>query len=99
MRLAKHAVGLVLVLAICAAATVARAVENGLITKPSKHSVQDTVAYFEAAVKQKEGMGFRSFTVIDHAAAAKKAGLDMRARMLIVFGNPRVGTPVMIKTP
>jgi uncharacterized protein (DUF302 family) len=50
-------------------------------------------------LKQKEKMGFVFFTVIDHAAAAKQAGLEMRPRMLIMFGNPRVGTPVMTKTP
>ena len=39
------------------------------------------------------------FTEIDHAAAAKKFGLDMRPRTVIVFGNPKLGTPVMVKTP
>jgi uncharacterized protein (DUF302 family) len=39
------------------------------------------------------------FTEIDHAAAAKKFGLDMRPRTVIVFGNPKFGTPVMQKTP
>jgi len=73
--------------------------DNGVITKPSKNSVQDTVKYFETAVKQKAAMGFVFFTVIDHAAAAKQAGLEMRPRMLMVFGNPRIGTPVMVKTP
>ena len=39
------------------------------------------------------------FSEIDHAAAAKKFGLEMRPRIVIVFGNPKLGTPVMIKTP
>jgi uncharacterized protein (DUF302 family) len=47
-------------------------------TKPSKYSVKETVARFEAAVKQKEAAGFTVFTEIDHAAAAKKLGLDIR---------------------
>jgi uncharacterized protein (DUF302 family) len=99
MTFAKHAVAsLALPVAFAATAAVAYA-DNGVITKPSKHSVQQTVAYFEEAVKQKESMGFALFTTIDHAAAAKKAGLEMRPRVLIMFGNPRVGTPVMIKTP
>jgi uncharacterized protein (DUF302 family) len=75
------------------------AADNGVITKPSKNSVADTVAYFEKAVKEKAKMGFVFFTTIDHAAAAKQAGLAMRPRMLMVFGNPRIGTPVMVKTP
>ena len=99
MTSAKHAVAS-LALSVAFAATVAAAyADNGVITKQSKHSVQQTVAYFEEAVKQKESMGFTLFTVIDHAAAAKKAGLEMRPRMLIMFGNPRVGTPIMAKTP
>jgi len=84
---------------VALAAAAAQAADNGVITKPSKNSVQDTVAFFEKAIKQKEAMGFVFFTVIDHAAAAKKAGLDMRPRMLMVFGNPRIGTPFMIKSP
>ena len=100
MTSAKHAVAsLAFSVAFVAMASGAHAADNGVISKPSKHSVQQTVAYFEAAVKQKEAMGFTLFTTIDHAAAAKKAGLEMRPRVLIMFGNPRVGTPVMAKTP
>ena len=56
-------------------------------------------ARFEAAVRQKEVAGFMVFTEIDHAAAARKFGLDMRPRTVILFGNPKVGTPSVIKTP
>jgi uncharacterized protein (DUF302 family) len=61
--------------------------------------VQETIERFKAAVKAKEGAGFIVFAEIDHAAAAKKFGLEMRPRTVIVFGNPKVGTPVMVKTP
>jgi uncharacterized protein (DUF302 family) len=80
-------------------ATSAHAAEDGLITKPSKYSVKETVTRFQAAVKDKEAAGFIVFTKIDHAAAAKKFGIDMRPRTVIVFGNPKLGTPVMVKTP
>ena len=90
---------LALSLAICAGPATAHAADDGVITKPSKYSVQETVARFEAAVRQKEAAGFTVFTEIDHAAAAKKFGLDMRPRTLILFGNPKVGTPSVIKTP
>ena len=50
-------------------------------------------------MKAKEAAGFTVFTEIDHAAAAKKFGLDMRPRTVIVFGNPKLGTPAMVKTP
>jgi uncharacterized protein (DUF302 family) len=90
---------LALSLAISASAATAHAADDGLITKPSKYSVKETIVRFEAAVKQKEAAGFMVFTEIDHAAAARKFGLDMRPRTVIVFGNPKLGTPAMVKTP
>jgi uncharacterized protein (DUF302 family) len=99
--MAPHGVlaSLALSLAICTGPATAHAADDGLITKPSKYSVKETVTRFEAAVKQKEAAGFTVFTEIDHAAAAKKFGLDMRPRTVIVFGNPKLGTAVMLKTP
>ena len=38
-------------------------------------------------------------TVIDHAAAGRKFGFDMKPRTLVLFGNPKLGTPVLTKTP
>jgi len=73
--------------------------DNGLITAQSHYSVKETIARFEEAVKAKEALGFMVFTEIDHAAAAKKFGLDMRPRVVIVFGNPKLGTSVMMTTP
>jgi uncharacterized protein (DUF302 family) len=100
MRLAKGVlVRLAPLLAICATAVTTHAADDGLITKPSRYSVKETIARFEAAVKEREATGATVFTEIDHAAAAKKLGLDMRPRTVIVFGNPKVGTPVMVKTP
>jgi uncharacterized protein (DUF302 family) len=90
---------LALSLAICTGPPTAYAADDGLITKSSKYSVEETVTRFEAAVKQKEAAGFTVFTEIDHAAAAKKFGLEMRPRTVIVFGNPKLGTPAMVKTP
>jgi uncharacterized protein (DUF302 family) len=90
---------LALSLAMCAGPGRVQAADDGLITKPSKYSVEETVARFEAAVRQKEASGFTVFTEIDDAAAAKKFGLDMRPRTVIVFGNPKLGTPAMVKTP
>ncbi len=90
---------LALLLAICMGSAAARAADDGLISKPSRYSVEETVARFEAAVRQREAAGFTVFTEIDHAAAARKFGLDMRPRTVILFGNPKVGTPSVIKTP
>jgi uncharacterized protein (DUF302 family) len=55
------------------------AADSGLISKPSDHSVQETVERFEKAVKAKGGVGWMVFTVIDHAAAASKNALRAEA--------------------
>jgi uncharacterized protein (DUF302 family) len=54
-------------LEICASAATAHAADDGLITKPSKYSVKETVTRFEAAVKQEEAAGFTVFTEREHA--------------------------------
>jgi len=70
--------------------------DTGLITKPSKYSVPDTIERFEVAVKAK---GWIVFTELDHAAAATKVGLQLRPRTVVVFGNPKLGTGPMQKAP
>lgn len=72
--------------------------DNGLVTKPSKYSVKDTIEKFESAIKANAVGGWVVFTRIDHAAAAKEAGLEMRPRTVIIFGNPKGGTPGMTKS-
>jgi uncharacterized protein (DUF302 family) len=72
--------------------------DSGLISKRSKFTVQETIERFEAAIKSKAPGGWIVFSRIDHAAAAKGAGLDMRPRTVIIFGNPKNGTPSMTTT-
>ena len=72
--------------------------DGGLITKPSRYSVQETIERFEATIKSKAAAGWAIFSRIDHAAAARDAGLEMRPRTVIVFGNPKAGTPQMTKS-
>lgn len=72
--------------------------DSGLISKRSKFTVQETIERFEAAIKSKAAGGWIVFSRIDHAAAAKDAGLDMRPRTVIIFGNPKNGTPSMTRT-
>jgi uncharacterized protein (DUF302 family) len=69
---------------------------DGLITKPSKYSVPETMDRL-ASVLQTNGMTV--FDRIDHAAAAEKAGLSMRPSQLLIFGNPKGGTPLMAAAP
>jgi uncharacterized protein (DUF302 family) len=72
--------------------------DGGLITKPSRYSVAETIERFETAIKSKAAGGWVIFSRIDHAAAARDAGLEMRPRTVIVFGNPKAGTPQMTKS-
>jgi uncharacterized protein (DUF302 family) len=65
---------------------------NGLITIPSAHNVQETIDRAEAVVKSK---GFTVFARVDHAAGAKDVGLPLRPTLLLIFGNPKGGTPLM----
>jgi len=71
---------------------------DGLITKASEFTFQETIEKFEAAVASKAPGGWMVFSRIDHAAAAKVAGLGMRPRTVIIFGNPKNGTPAMTKS-
>lgn len=68
--------------------------DAGLITKASDYGAKETAERFETAVRSK---GWIVFSEIDHAAAAKQAGIDMKPRTVILFGNPRIGTGPMQK--
>jgi uncharacterized protein (DUF302 family) len=72
------------------------AADAGLITLGSKYSVEETARRFEDAIRAK---GWVFFTRIDHAAAARQAGLELRPRTVIVFGNPKGGTGPMQQAP
>ena len=63
-----------------------------MVTKPSPHSVSETADRLAAAI---EGAGAAIVARVDHQAAAQGADLQMGAATLLIFGNPRVGTPVM----
>ena len=65
---------------------------EGLRVLPSKHGPGETLDRLEAAVT-KHGMTI--VARIDHAAAAEKVGLALRPTVVLVFGNPRAGTPAM----
>lgn len=70
--------------------------DNGAITNQSAYSAQETIERFEAAIKKR---GFMVFTHLDHAAAAKEMGLEMPFSTVIVYGNPKAGTPNFLKSP
>jgi uncharacterized protein (DUF302 family) len=69
---------------------------EGLVTKPSAHSLDETLDRLEAALKER---GFVIFTRLDHAAAAQAMGLKMPRSTVVVYGSPRVGTPRFLQYP
>ena len=69
---------------------------NGIESVASKHSVDETVALL---TRQLESKGVKVFAVIDHSGEAEKAGFTMPDTKLIVFGNPKAGTPIMLEAP
>ena len=70
--------------------------ENGVVTLPCSHSVNDTVARLTTLLQSK---GVTLFAVIDHSGEAEKAGLAMPNTKLMIFGNPKAGTPLMLAAP
>ncbi len=70
--------------------------DNGIVSIPSHHSVDETVATIERLL---EANGLKLFAVVDHSGEARAAGLQMRPTKLLIFGNPKGGTPLMVATP
>jgi YD repeat-containing protein len=83
-------------LSIMVSVSSALASDNGLITKPSKYPVAETLTRLEGVLKSR---GMSIFARIDHQAEAEKAGLQMRPAQLLIFGNPKGGTPLMVASP
>ena len=69
---------------------------EGIISKASKYSVAETLDRVEAVLGTK---GIRVFARVDHSGEAEKVGLKMRPTQLLIFGNPKGGTPVMVAAP
>jgi uncharacterized protein (DUF302 family) len=70
--------------------------KNGIVTINSNHSVDDTVERLKSILQSK---GITLFAVIDHSGEAAKVGMKMPNTKLVVFGNPRGGTPLMLAAP
>jgi uncharacterized protein (DUF302 family) len=70
--------------------------ETDVITKLSHQSVADTVSKLTGLIAAK---GMKLFGVIDQRAEAQQAGLDLRETVLVIFGSPKAGTPVMAAVP
>jgi uncharacterized protein (DUF302 family) len=71
----------------------AHADDDNLVIKPSRHSVTETLDGLTAALTR---AGIRVMARIDHAAGAKKVGKSLPPTELLIFGNPKLGTPLMM---
>jgi uncharacterized protein (DUF302 family) len=69
---------------------------QGIVTKESSYSVEETVAKLKAILEEKH---VKLFAVVDHSGEAANAGLHMPSTKLLIFGNPQAGTPVMLAAP
>jgi uncharacterized protein (DUF302 family) len=65
---------------------------EGLITRPSRRSVRETIDRLAAELAAK---GVTIFARIDHAAGAAAVGMSLRPTELLIFGNAKAGTPLM----
>jgi len=72
--------------------TTATYADSGLVSVKSSHDVKTTADRLESILKQKE---MNVFIRINHAQGAQKIGKELRPTELIIFGNPKVGTPLM----
>jgi uncharacterized protein (DUF302 family) len=69
---------------------------EGIKTLTSRYSVGETIQRLQTLLKEK---GIKLFCLVDHSGEALAAGLEMRPTKLLIFGNPKGGTPLMIAAP
>jgi uncharacterized protein (DUF302 family) len=67
--------------------------DQGIVNKPSRYPVDETVDRLTSALHAR---GITLFAVIDHSGEAAKAGMFLRPTKLMIFGSPKGGTPVMV---
>ena len=69
---------------------------GGLINTRSNYSVDEIVDKLKTILRSK---GITLFALIDHSGEAAKVGMKMRLTKLLILGNPKAGTPVMLAAP
>jgi uncharacterized protein (DUF302 family) len=72
------------------------ATDIGIVDVPGRHSVDQTV---DSLTNLLRSQGVTVFAVIDHGGEAQRVGLTMRPTKLVIFGNPKAGTPLMVAAP
>jgi len=74
----------------------AKDVDNGIVNRPSNHTVDQTVEKLKAILQAK---GVALFALVDHSGEAGGVGMKMPPTKLFIFGNPKAGTPLMLAAP
>jgi uncharacterized protein (DUF302 family) len=69
---------------------------HGMVHLPTSQSVEDVLGKLETILKTR---GIPIFTLVDHSGEAAKVGMEMRPTKLLIFGNPKGGTPLMVAAP
>src|SRR6267154_2362172 len=69
---------------------------NGIVTKSANCTVEETVNKIKSLLV---GRGITLFAVIDHSGEAESIGMKMPDTKLLIFGNPKGGTPLMLASP
>src|SRR2546421_9362845 len=69
---------------------------EGIVTRASPFSVKETLERLQAAIHSRN---LNLFAHIDHSGKAKRVGLTMQEAHVLIFGNPKGGTPLMIASP
>jgi uncharacterized protein (DUF302 family) len=70
--------------------------DSGIVTILSHHSVEQTVQKIQELLHAKQ---VKLFALVDHSGEAESVGLHMPPTKLLIFGNPKAGTPVMLAAP
>jgi uncharacterized protein (DUF302 family) len=70
--------------------------KNGIRSLTSRHSVDELVKLFTTLLAEKN---IKLFAIVDHSGEASLVGLLMPNTKLLIFGNPKAGTPVMLSAP
>ncbi len=81
-----------LVLALAVNVSVVNAADNGVVNVTSPYSVADTAKRYTEILEAK---GMTIFNQVMHSKAAAKVGVDLRDTQLVIFGNPKIGSPAM----
>ena len=71
-------------------------IDGDLLVKPSTRGVKESIDALAAAV---EAAGAKVVARVDHAAGAKAVGADMKPAEVLIFGNPKLGTPLLQANP